>query len=115
MIPAGETLPYLVKQCKESLNQLCHIERTPGKNEGAQVNFYDALRKAIQKHLSSLFDNLLSMFCLCVIVQFGILKYNYGEKILPAILFHFLIDENLHSQWYKSSSKISYQTKWRWC
>jgi hypothetical protein len=38
MIPAGQTLPlsYLVKQCKDSLNQLCHIERTPGKNEGAQ-------------------------------------------------------------------------------
>ena len=54
MIPAGQTLPrsYLVKQCKDSLNQLCHIERTPGKNEGAQVNFYDALRNAIQNHVS---------------------------------------------------------------
>ena len=53
MIPAGENLPrsYLVKQCKDSLNQLCHIERTPGKNEGAQVNFCDALRNAIQKHV----------------------------------------------------------------
>ncbi|CAB4027472.1 Hypothetical predicted protein [Paramuricea clavata] len=52
MIPAGQTLPrlYLVKHCKDSLNQLCHIERTPGKNEGAQVNFYDALRNPIQNH-----------------------------------------------------------------
>ena len=33
MIPAGESLPrsYLIKQCKDSLNKLSHIERTPGK------------------------------------------------------------------------------------
>lgn len=50
MIASGETLPrsYLVKQCKDSLNQLCHIERTPGNIEGAQVDFYDALRKEIK-------------------------------------------------------------------
>jgi hypothetical protein len=91
MIPAGETLPrsYLVKQCKDSLNQLCHIERTPGKNEGAQVNFDDALRKAIQKHVSSLFDNSLSMFCLCAIVQYGNLKYNYRKKFYLQFYFTF--------------------------
>ena len=91
MIPAGETLPrsYLVKQCKDSLNQLCHIERTPGKNEGAQVNFDDALRKAIQKHVSSLFDNSLSMFCLCAIVQYVNLKYNYRKKFYLQFYFTF--------------------------
>lgn len=58
MVPVGEKLPrsYLVKQCKDSLNQLCHIERTPGKNEGAQVNFCDALKNAIQKHVSSVMN-----------------------------------------------------------
>ena len=54
MIPAGESLPrsYLIKQCKESLNELSHIERTPWKEKGAQVNFLDTLRNAIQKHVS---------------------------------------------------------------
>lgn len=54
MIPAGESLPrsYLIKQCKDSLNELCHIERTPGKAEGAQFNLYNSLQSAIQKHVS---------------------------------------------------------------
>ena len=45
MTPAGENLPrsYLVKECKESLNALTHIERTPGVSEGAQLIFIDAL------------------------------------------------------------------------
>lgn len=39
MQPGGEQLPrsYLIKQCKNDLNQLCHISRTPGKAEGAQL------------------------------------------------------------------------------
>lgn len=39
MTSAGEALPrsYLVKQCKDSLNDLCHIERTPGTNKGASL------------------------------------------------------------------------------
>jgi hypothetical protein len=54
MTPAGENLPraYLVKECKESLNALTHIERTPGVSEGAQLNFIDALCNEIQKHVS---------------------------------------------------------------
>ena len=54
MVPAGEGLPpsYLVKQCKESLNQICHVERTPGETEGAQLQFYDTVRNATQKHVS---------------------------------------------------------------
>ena len=54
MTPAGENLPrsYLVKECKESLNALTHIERTPGVSEGAQLIFIDALSNEIQKHVS---------------------------------------------------------------
>ncbi|KXJ10506.1 hypothetical protein AC249_AIPGENE18777 [Exaiptasia diaphana] len=53
MTPSGESLPrtYLIRQCKESLDNLCHIERTPGKTEGAQVNFRQELSKVIRKYL----------------------------------------------------------------
>ena len=56
MIPAGEGLPrsYPVKQCKDLLHQLCHIGCTLGKTEGTQVDFNNALRNAIQKHVSSM-------------------------------------------------------------
>ena len=39
--PGGEELPrsYLVKQCKEHLNKLCYIERTPGKQMGLLLIF----------------------------------------------------------------------------
>ena len=51
MTQSGEGLPrtYLIRQCKESLNELCHIERTPGKAEGTQLNFIDELRTTIKK------------------------------------------------------------------
>ena len=54
MTPGGEGLPrsYLIRQCKETLNEICHIERTPGKIEGAQVVFKDELRNIIRKHVS---------------------------------------------------------------
>ena len=54
MTQAGENLPrsYLIKQCKESLNALTHVERTPGMSEGAQLNFHDAVCNEIQKHVS---------------------------------------------------------------
>ena len=40
MLDGGENLPrsYLVKQCKTSLDSLCHITRTPGVEEGAQLD-----------------------------------------------------------------------------
>ena len=55
MTQAGENLPrsYLIKQCKETLNALTCIERTPGVCEGAQLNFHDALCNEIQKHVSA--------------------------------------------------------------
>ena len=36
----GQDLPrsYLIKQCKENLNLLCHISRTPGEADGVQLN-----------------------------------------------------------------------------
>lgn len=54
MTEAGEGLPrsYLIRQCKESLNDMCHIERTPGKAEGAQVNFVEELTKVLRNHVS---------------------------------------------------------------
>ena len=41
MTVGREKLPrsYLVKQCKNDLNSLCRITRTPGKEEGAQLDF----------------------------------------------------------------------------
>lgn len=54
MAAGGEEMPrsYLIKQCKESLNDLCHIERTPGSVEGAQLNFKQELCSTIRKHVS---------------------------------------------------------------
>ena len=54
MTPAGENLPRscLVKECKESLNALTHIERTPRVAKGAQLNFVETLGNEIQKHVS---------------------------------------------------------------
>ena len=47
----GDDLPrsYLVKQCKEDLNKLCSIERTPGEASGAAFNFHDELNTMIEK------------------------------------------------------------------
>ena len=51
--PGGE-LPrsYLVKQCKENLNKLFYIERTPGQANGASLNFHDELNTVIEKMVS---------------------------------------------------------------
>ena len=37
MLPEWDSLPksYLVRQCNEELNGMCHIERTPGSAPGA--------------------------------------------------------------------------------
>ena len=50
MTSTGEALPRsdLVKQCKDSLNELYLIERMPGVNDGAQLNFKSALQNAIK-------------------------------------------------------------------
>ena len=48
--PGGDELPrsYLIKQCKEDLNKLVYIERTPGEANGAALNFQDELRVVIE-------------------------------------------------------------------
>jgi hypothetical protein len=52
--PGGEELPrsYLVKQSKENLNKLFYIERTPGKANGAALNFHDELSTVIEQMVS---------------------------------------------------------------
>ena len=49
MFPGGEGMPrsYLIKQCKNDVNKLCHVTRTPGPVEGAQVDFISELEKVI--------------------------------------------------------------------
>ena len=51
----GEDLPrsYLVKQCKTNLNRLCHISRTPGKDDGAQLDFESELENTIKEQVSA--------------------------------------------------------------
>lgn len=50
----GENLPrsYLIRQCKENLNQLCHITRTPGAVEGAQLIFKEELTNRIKSQVN---------------------------------------------------------------
>jgi hypothetical protein len=50
MVAEGESLPrsYLIKQCKEELNKLCHITRTPGVPVGAQLDFNTELQSEIK-------------------------------------------------------------------
>ena len=43
---------YLIKQCKEDLNQICHITRTPGVAEGAELDFDTELETVIQQQVS---------------------------------------------------------------
>ena len=52
-IADGESLPrsYLIKQCKEELNKLSHITRTPGAPVGAQLNFKSELEAEIKSQV----------------------------------------------------------------
>ena len=56
MVPGGEGMPrsYLVKQCKNQLNQLCHVSKTPGPAEGAQLDFESELKNRIMQQASNL-------------------------------------------------------------
>lgn len=44
---------YLVKQRRDQLNDICHITRTPGTAEGAQVLFSDLLKERLTDYLVS--------------------------------------------------------------
>jgi hypothetical protein len=54
MVDDGGKLPrsYLVKQCKDDLNSLCHITRTPGEDEGAQLDLKSELQNTIKEQAS---------------------------------------------------------------
>lgn len=53
MTEGGENMPrsYLVKQCKNYLNSLCHIKRTPGDEEGAQLDLECELQNTIKEQV----------------------------------------------------------------
>ena len=50
-----EGLPrnYLIKQCRQDLNKLCSITRTPGKWPGAQLSFCTELKHQLSKQVGS--------------------------------------------------------------
>lgn len=54
MIDGNDGLPrsYLIKQCKDDLNKLCHITATPGSAQGAQLDFLQELKSVVQKQES---------------------------------------------------------------
>ena len=39
---------YLIKQLKSDMNTLCHIQRTPGKLEGVEIDVVQELKFAIK-------------------------------------------------------------------
>lgn len=49
----GEGLPrsYLIKQAKADLNSICHISRTPGEADGAELNFENELKEQLAKQV----------------------------------------------------------------
>ena len=53
MCIGGEDLPrsYLIKQCKDDLNKLCHITRTPDAAAGAQLDFDAELESVLKKQV----------------------------------------------------------------
>lgn len=60
MADGGKELPrsYLAKQCKEDLNKLCQIQKTPGPGEGAQLDFMSELPSVIKTKVG----NFLSLY-----------------------------------------------------
>ena len=55
MVCKNSGLPrsYLIKQCKEELNKMVHIVRTPGRAEGAQVDFSKELESVVLEMVSN--------------------------------------------------------------
>ena len=47
MIENGVPRSYLIKQCRNDLNKLCHMTSTPGTFEGAQIPFKSILCQQI--------------------------------------------------------------------
>lgn len=53
MVSDGLPRSYLIKQKRNELNKLCHIERVPGQYPGAQLSFSETLREHIREFLNS--------------------------------------------------------------
>lgn len=53
MCIGGEDLPrsYLIKRCKDDLNKLCHITKTPGAAAGAQLDVDAKLESVLKKQV----------------------------------------------------------------
>ena len=51
MFSPSNDLPksYLIKQCKDDMKNICHVTRTPGSAQGAQVDFMEELQSVIQR------------------------------------------------------------------
>ena len=51
MFSPSNDLPksYLVKQCKDDMKNICHVTRTPGYTQGAQVDIMEELQSVIQR------------------------------------------------------------------
>ena len=52
MTVSGLPKSYLVKQRRDQLNDICHIDPTPGSAEGAQMSFTDLLKARVQDLIS---------------------------------------------------------------
>ncbi|XP_044179482.1 uncharacterized protein LOC114959781 isoform X2 [Acropora millepora] len=54
MCSGGEDFPrsYLIKHCKDDLNTLCRITRTPGVVKGAQLDFATELKSFLKKQIN---------------------------------------------------------------
>lgn len=52
MTVSGLPKSYLVKQKRDQLNEICHIDPTPGSAEGAQMSFTGLLKARVQDLIS---------------------------------------------------------------
>jgi hypothetical protein len=53
MVINGLPKSYLVKQRRDQLNKMCHINALPGHQEGAQVYFKELLKERVQNYITS--------------------------------------------------------------
>ena len=90
---AGLLRFYLVKQCKANLNSLCHISRTPGGYEGAQLNFEDELTTSIRNKASEIFLYEYWYYLMVFILSCAVLTNHLWENhvLTHSIIFIYLI------------------------
>ena len=61
MIENGVPRSYLIKQCRNDLNKLCHVTSTPGTFEGAQIPFKSILCQQISAFKQKILTLILIM------------------------------------------------------